>query len=72
MSPQSVSVLTARNRLASASRLGASPEKLDEARRVLTSAKLERAIREARAASPSLTLDQRTALAALLLGGEAK
>lgn len=65
-------VRVARARVALESRKVGDPARLHEARRVLTAAKLERAIHEALAATPPLTLDQRTTLASLLLGGEAK
>lgn len=65
-------VRSARSRLAYALRrdlIQADPSRVPDLRRQLTAAKLERAIREAIAAAPPLTPQQRTELAAILSGG---
>lgn len=63
-------VRVARGRLASVSRKSrGNPAAIPHARRALTVALLERAIREALAADPPPTADQRHELAALLMGG---
>lgn len=64
-------VRMAHSRVATASRKGADPLALPVAKRDLTAAKLERAIREAIAAAPPLTDDQRTRLGRLLTSGGA-
>lgn len=61
-------VLKARSRLAHASRYG-TPRDAADARRDLTAAKLEQAIRSATADAPPLTTEQRDHLAALILEG---
>lgn len=65
-------VLTARAALGVASRYTAKgapdPDRVAAARRDLTAAKLERAIREAVASAPPLTSAQRDRLATLLTG----
>jgi hypothetical protein len=65
-------VFLAATRVARASRpgcRGSDPEDLAAARRALTEAKLERAIREAVAAAPPLTQEQRDKLALILVRG---
>lgn len=63
-------VLTARGRLAVASRCDRDdPVTLAAARRELTAAKLERHVREAVAAAPPLTPEQRDRIASILTGG---
>lgn len=62
-------VLLARNNLAVQSRHGAPPAVIDDCRRNLTAAKLERAIREAIAAAPPLSDAQRVELGHLLTSG---
>lgn len=63
-------VISARNRLAGlhVGKNKPDPETVADARRRLTEAKAERAIREAVAAAPPLTDEQRHRLAALLTG----
>jgi hypothetical protein len=61
-------VRTASGRIAYHSRRDGNPAKLTEARRDLAAAKLERHIREAVAAAPPLSDDQKHRLAALLVG----
>ena len=68
--PTTDPVIAARNKLAGLARWGtADPNELDDARRALTEAKLERHVREALAAAPPLTDDQRSRIARLLTGG---
>lgn len=62
-------VRVATSRLAIATRWGKDEDTLTAARRDLTEAKLERAIREAVASAPPLTPAQRDRLATLLTGG---
>ena len=62
-------VLSARASLASNTRNGAPEAVLDDCRRRLAAAKLERAIREAMDASPPLGALDRARLATLLAGG---
>jgi hypothetical protein len=58
-------------RVAYYSRRGESPQKLEEARREVAAAKLERAIQDALESAPPLTTEQRNRLAVLLAkGGE--
>lgn len=66
-------VTHARAKLAALYAYGRTPDPETEAlaRRTLTAAKLERAIREAIEAAPPITTEQRTALAAIL-GGAAR
>ena len=68
--PTTDPVIAARNKLASLSKW--SPDDhaaINDARRALTEAKLERHVREALAAAPPLTDDQRSRIARLLTGG---
>ena len=64
--PSSNLVLVASARVARDVRAGRDST---ESRRAVTEAKLERAVREAVAAAPPLTAEQRQRLAALLTGG---
>lgn len=70
--PHTDPVRRATARLAVNTRFGASPEALDDMRRDLTAAKLERAIRLAIAAAPPLTNDQRVSLGHMLTSGGAR
>lgn len=62
-------VFVARSRVARASQRGAKPHVLTEARRDLSAAHVERAIRKALDAAPPLSNLQRERLAELLTGG---
>lgn len=62
-------VRRARSNLANAHKRDADPVRITEARRALTAAKLERAIRETLAADPAITAERRAELAQLLAGG---
>ena len=64
-------VITARNNLAVRSRNGAPQAVIDDCRRKLTAAKLERAIQEAIASFPPLTNAQRVELGHMLTSGGA-
>ena len=59
-------VLVATARVARAVKNGESPEAVIDARRAVIEAKLERAVREAIAAAPPLTTEQRQRIAGLL------
>jgi hypothetical protein len=65
------SVTTARGKLAALYSYGRTPDPktADAARRALTAAKLERAVREALAATPPLLAAQRETIARLLRAG---
>lgn len=63
-------IMLARNRLAGLhNRPVLDHEAITEARRNLTYAKVERSVKEALAAEPAMTADQRAALVALLVDG---
>lgn len=64
-------VRAAGTRVARASRKGADSQTLMDARRDLTTAKLERAIQEAINTAPPITTDQRAHLVRLLANGGA-
>lgn len=61
-------VRRARSTLANAHKRDANPARIAEARRALTAAKLERAIMEALAADPAITLERRAELVQVLAG----
>lgn len=65
-------VARASSQLAIRTRWNADPAVIDDCRRNLTAAKLERAIREAIAAAPPLTNAQRVELGHLLTSGGAR
>lgn len=64
-------VIAARSALGNATIAG-DPERIAAARRDLTAAKVERAVREAVAAAPPLTEEQKAKIAALLTSGAEK
>ena len=72
LAPEFLDVLTARNKLAVTCRYHAdNVEAIEEARRVLTEAKLAAHVKEALAAAPPMSDRQLERIARLLLGGAA-